>query len=105
MEDGASGAERENEVASGDADIVAVGADGSIMRGELEGHKADDRIQGQGEESHGERAALLDTGGEENAEAERVIDEDGVTVIVVEALDGANEVVWEAHEVEEEEDV
>ena len=49
--------------------------------------------------------SLLDAGGEENAEAERVIDEDGVTVIVVEALDGANEVVWEAHEVEEEEDV
>ena len=72
---------------------------------EIKGHKADNWIQGQGEESHGEGAALLDTGGEENAEAESVIDEDGVTVIVVEALDGANEVVWEAHEVEEEEDV
>ncbi len=69
MEDGESGAERENEVASGDADIVAVGADDSIMWREFKGHKADNWIQGQGEEGHGEWAALLDTGGEENASA------------------------------------
>ncbi len=38
------GAEGENEVARGDADIVTVGADDSIVRGDLEGNEADDRI-------------------------------------------------------------
>ncbi len=104
-ENGVGGAEGENEVARGDADIVAIGTGDSIVRGDFEGDETNDRIKSEGEESHGEWTALLDTRGEEDAEAERVVDEDGVAVIVVEALDGANEVVWEAHEVEEEEDV
>ncbi len=86
-------------------EVIAISSDNGVVGGDVGGHHTYNRVESEGEESHGEWAALLDAGGEENAEAERVIDEDGVTVIVVEALDGADEVVWGAHEMEEEEDV
>lgn len=71
----------------------------------MERHQTDDGVEGEGEKGHGEGASLFDSGGEEDGESDNVVDVDVVEVVVVKLFYAVNVVLWEAHEMENKEEV
>ena len=78
--------------------VITEGSDNTVKRGNEVSHVADNGVHGKGEENHGQRAALFDSGGEGEVVAELAVEEDGVFVVGVKSLNGADVVVGEVHE-------
>ena len=75
------------EVIGGDSKIITEGTEGEGVEGKARAHEANDGVKGEGEEDHGEGAALFDSGGEEDGGEDFLVEHDVVEVVSVKLFD------------------